>query len=63
MRQDTRAATVFGIALILLLFFLQGFVFIRANYQTFDEATHLAAGYSYLVTGDFSFFTGTTSTA
>ena len=53
MRQDTRAATVFGIALILLLFFLQGFVFIRTNSQTFDEATHLAAGYSYLVTGDF----------
>jgi dolichyl-phosphate-mannose-protein mannosyltransferase len=54
MGQYTRAAAVFGIALILLLvFFLQGFVFIRANSQTFDEATHLAVGYSYLVTGDF----------
>ena len=54
MRQSTRAATVFGIALILLLvFFLQGLVFIRANSQTFDEAYHIAAGYSYLVTGDF----------
>ena len=54
MRQSTRAATVFGIVLILLLvFFLQGFVFIRANSQTFDEAYHIAAGYSYLVTGDF----------
>ena len=40
------------------LFFLLGFVgqgifFIRANSQTVDEATHLAAGYSYLATGDF----------
>ena len=54
MAQYTRAAAVVGIALIfLLVFFLQGFFFIRANSQTFDEAYHIAAGYSYLVTGDF----------
>jgi hypothetical protein len=41
------------IASCLLLFFLQGWFFIRANSQTVDEAAHLAAGYSYLVTGDF----------
>jgi len=50
----TRAAAVFGIALILLLVvFLQVRVFIRANSQTVDEGTHLAAAYSYLVTVDF----------
>jgi 4-amino-4-deoxy-L-arabinose transferase-like glycosyltransferase len=37
----------------LLLFLVQGWFFIRANSQTVDEAAHLAAGYSYLVTGDF----------
>jgi 4-amino-4-deoxy-L-arabinose transferase-like glycosyltransferase len=52
--QYARAVSVFGIALILLLvFFLQGVFFIRANSQTFDEAYHMAVGYSYLVTGDF----------
>jgi hypothetical protein len=38
---------------LLVLFFVQGIFFIRANSQTYDEATHLAAGYSYLMTGDF----------
>jgi len=38
---------------LLLAFFLQGFFFIRANAPTYDEAMHLAAGYSYLATGDF----------
>ena len=37
----------------LLVFVGQGIFFIRANSQTVDEATHLAAGYSYLATGDF----------
>jgi len=41
------------IASFLLLFFVQGWFFIRANSQTVDEAAHLVAGYSYLVTGDF----------
>jgi 4-amino-4-deoxy-L-arabinose transferase-like glycosyltransferase len=53
-RQQTKAAALCGIALIpLFIFCLQGLLFIRANSQTFDEATHLVAGYSYLVTGDF----------
>ena len=38
---------------LLLAFFLQGFLFIRANGPTYDEALHLASGYSYLVTHDF----------
>ena len=38
---------------LLLLFVAQGIFFIRANSQTIDEAVHLAAGYSYLTTGDF----------
>jgi len=38
---------------LLLAFFVQGFFFIRASAPTYDEAMHLAAGYSYLVTGDF----------
>jgi len=41
-------------ALCLLAFLLlQGVVFITASSQTSDEAAHLAAGYSYLTTGDF----------
>ena len=35
------------------MFVGQGVFFIRANSQTVDEATHLAAGYSYLTTRDF----------
>jgi hypothetical protein len=35
------------------LFFIQGVFLIRANSQTYGEANHLAAGYSYLATGDF----------
>ena len=42
-----------GAFFLLLLFFAQGIFFIRANSQTVDEATHLAAGYSYLATRDF----------
>lgn len=38
---------------ILFLFFIQGWFCIAANSQTFDEAVHLTAGYSYLATGDF----------
>ena len=36
-----------------LLFVWQGARFIAANAQTYDEAAHLAAGYSYWATGDF----------
>ena len=39
--------------IFLLLFFVQGVFFIRANSPTYDEAMHLAAGYSYLATRDF----------
>lgn len=38
---------------LLAAFLLQGLAFLRANSQTFDEAVHLTAGYSYLATGDF----------
>lgn len=41
------------VAALLLAFFVQGFFFIRASAPTYDEAMHLAAGYSYLATGDF----------
>ncbi len=34
-------------------FVIQGLFFIRANSPTYDEAMHVAAGYSYLATGDF----------
>lgn len=37
----------------LALFFTQGIVLVRGNAPTYDEAMHLAAGYSYLATGDF----------
>jgi hypothetical protein len=46
-------ATVTVALLLLFLFFIQGVVFIRANTETYDEAMHLAAGYSYLARRDF----------
>jgi hypothetical protein len=46
-------ATLTAAFLLLFLFFIQGIFFIRANSPTYDEAMHLAAGYSYLATGDF----------
>ena len=49
-----KASSTLTVALLLLfLFFIQGTIFIRANSQTYDEAAHLAAGYSYLATRDF----------
>jgi 4-amino-4-deoxy-L-arabinose transferase-like glycosyltransferase len=48
-----KAGTICSAGLLLVLFLVQGILSIRANSQTYDEATHLAAGYSYLVTGDF----------
>lgn len=42
-----------GLLILLLCFLIQGIFFIRANSPTYDEAMHLAAGYSYLTTGDF----------
>ena len=38
---------------LLIVFFAQGVFFIRANSPTYDEAAHLAAGYSYLARRDF----------
>jgi hypothetical protein len=51
-RSLSAIALVIGFAL-LLCFFIQGWYFIRANGPTYDEAMHLASGYSYLATGDF----------
>jgi 4-amino-4-deoxy-L-arabinose transferase-like glycosyltransferase len=52
--ERVRVRTAWTILLLcLFLFFFQGVFFIRANSQTVDEATHLAAGYSYLATGIF----------
>jgi Dolichyl-phosphate-mannose-protein mannosyltransferase len=49
-----KAGATPGIGLLLVLFFIiQGIFFIRANSQTYDEAMHLAAGYSYLAKRDF----------
>ena len=38
---------------LLIVFFAQGVFFISANSPTYDEAAHLAAGYSYLARRDF----------
>jgi 4-amino-4-deoxy-L-arabinose transferase-like glycosyltransferase len=51
-RVKPSVAFCIGLTLV-VIFLIQGVFFIRANSQTVDEATHLAAGYSYLVTGDF----------
>lgn len=39
--------------ILVLLFLAQGVYFIAANSETYDEIPHIAAGYSYLATGDF----------
>ena len=40
-------------AILLLLFFVQGVFFIRANSPTYDEAKNLTAGYSHLTKKEF----------
>jgi hypothetical protein len=42
-----------GLFLCVVAFLVQGYGFIEANSQTFDEAAHIAAGYSYITKGDF----------
>jgi hypothetical protein len=39
--------------MFLLLFFVQGLLFINANSSTYDEAKNLTAGYSHLIKKDF----------
>jgi len=53
MRLFHRKIALFCGLIALCVFVGQGVFFIRANSQTVDEATHLAAGYSYLTTRDF----------
>ena len=53
MHSFDRKFALFGGLILLCVFVGQGVSFIRANSQTVDEATHLAAGYSYLTTRDF----------
>ena len=48
-----KAGTILSTGLLLALFLVQGILFIRANSQTYDEAMHVAAGYSYVATRDF----------
>jgi hypothetical protein len=45
--------TPMAVAALIAAFLVQGWGFITTQSQTFDEAAHLAAGYSYLTTGDF----------
>jgi 4-amino-4-deoxy-L-arabinose transferase-like glycosyltransferase len=51
-RIKARIALCAGL-ILLLSFLFQGIFFIHANSPTYDEAVHLAAGYSYLATRDF----------
>lgn len=54
MKARARKNVALVVGMFLLLTFLgQGLVFIGANSQTYDEAIHLAAGYSYLAKRDF----------
>lgn len=46
-------ATLSAGVVFLLIFLAQGIFFIRANSTTYDEAMHIAAGYSYLTEKDF----------
>jgi hypothetical protein len=52
LRSGNKLALI-GASFLAIVFVAQGIFFIRANAQTIDEAVHLAAGYSYLATGDF----------
>lgn len=52
LRSGNKLALI-GASFLAIVFVAQGILFIRANAQTIDEAVHLAAGYSYLTTGDF----------
>jgi hypothetical protein len=47
------ATTLTAGLIVLILFVVQGVLFIGANSPTYDEAAHLAAGYSYLARRDF----------
>jgi hypothetical protein len=49
----TRVAIAFAVAALVAGFWVQGERFIHANGPTYDEAVHLAAGYSYWATGKF----------
>jgi hypothetical protein len=48
-----KLAFIAAVIVLLTVFLAQGIAFIHANSQTFDEAVHLAAGYSYLTKHDF----------
>jgi hypothetical protein len=52
LRKKIKVAAHHAALILLALFFVQGFYFIRGNSQTYDEAMHLAAGYSYLAKRD-----------
>ena len=52
-RKRRAGATLAAGLFFVLVFMAQGVFFIRANAPTYDEAMHLAAGYSYLATRDF----------
>jgi hypothetical protein len=49
----TSKLALLGALFFLLIFCALGLFFLQANSQAVDEAMHLAAGYSYLATGDF----------
>jgi hypothetical protein len=48
-----KAIVFIGLFLCVVAFLVQGYGFIEANSQTFDEAAYIAAGYSYIMRGDF----------
>jgi hypothetical protein len=48
-----RIATAVAVVALVAAFWAQGERFIAANGPTYDEAVHLAAGYSYWATGEF----------
>ncbi len=57
MNRSTKNRLLLAAAFVLLLiFFSEGLAFSFANSQTFDEIDHLAAGYSYLMKGNFRYF-------
>jgi len=54
LRQQVISRHKFIVGLLLLAIFLQSVLSMRMKTMTFDEPTHLLAGYSYLKRGDFS---------
>ena len=52
----SRSLALLACLALAIAFGVQGFAFVRANAQTFDEGAHITAGYSFLARRDFRLY-------